>query len=140
VPIERYAAMCAELAERRRSRPDVLGAAGLDEATWARVERKWTEALALEAARRGGQLRGASDRAWVEAVEGFRGPIGAEEFARVMWARERGRVDEVLDELRIQRPALMPLLRVWTKKAAASPKLGEEVSRTLARLRGQGDT
>jgi hypothetical protein len=74
----------------------------------------------------------------VEAVEGFRGPIGPEEYAKVVWAKERGTVNEVLDELRIQRPALMPLLRVWTKKAAAEPRLGEKVWTTLAKLRRQG--
>jgi hypothetical protein len=71
----------------------------------------------------------------VEAVEGFRGPIGAEEFARVVVAQERRMVNEVLDGLRIQRPALMPLLRVWTKKVAADARLGEQVSTMLAKVR-----
>jgi hypothetical protein len=140
VSIERYAILCAELAERRRPRPDVLHAASLDEAAWVQVERRWTEALADEAARKSSGLRGACDRAWVEAVEGFRGPIGPEDYARIVWAKERGTVNEVLDQLHIQRPALMPLLRVWTKKAATDPRLGDKVWSALAKLRREGGT
>jgi hypothetical protein len=67
----------------------------------------------------------------------MRGPITAAEYARLVVGIERKQGDHVLDDLHIQRPALMPVIRVWAKKAAADPKLFGEVNATLTALRGR---
>ncbi|WP_438035925.1 DUF2169 family type VI secretion system accessory protein [Sorangium sp. So ce204] len=135
VPVERYAAISAEIAEGRAPRLEVLRAHALDEGAWASVERRWRAALEEEGARRGGRLRAAYDSAYVAAVEGFRGPISLPEYARIAVGQERRRAGDALDALKIQRQALSCILRVWTKKVAADPELAAEAAKLLTRLR-----
>lgn len=136
VPIHRYAAILAEIFERRAPRERILRKHDLTEGSWAVVERHWTEAIEKEARRGSSRLRHESDAAHVAAVEGFRKkPITVQEFARIVIAAERGTSSESLDELRIQRPALMPIVRLWTKKVAADPELAGEAVSLLARAR-----
>ncbi|WP_437945439.1 DUF2169 domain-containing protein [Sorangium sp. So ce296] len=134
VPVERFAAISAEIAERRAPRPEVLRAHGLGERAWDAVERRF-RALLDKDARAGGRLRAAHDAAYVAAVEAFRGPIALEEYARIAVGLERGAAGEVLDALAIQRAALMPIVRVWTKKAAGNMALSAELMALLDKLR-----
>ena len=136
VPIARYAAILAEIYERRAPRERILRAHELTEGTWVLAERHWTEAIEKEARRGSSRLRHESDTAHVAAVEGFRGqPITVQEYARIVIAAERGTSDELLDDLRIQRPALMPIVRLWTKKIATEPRLAGEAVSLLSRAR-----
>ncbi|MDI3290146.1 DUF2169 domain-containing protein [Polyangium sp. 15x6] len=116
--IDRFATLSAEIAERRESRADLLRRNELSERTFAALELRFSRALADESSRGEHEERTKYDRAYVAAVEGFRGPITAEEYARIMASLVRGQANAVLDELRIQRPALMPILRSWAKNAA----------------------
>ncbi|WP_437336520.1 DUF2169 family type VI secretion system accessory protein [Sorangium sp. So ce394] len=136
VPVERFAAISAEIAERRAPRPEVLRAHGLGERAWDAVERR-CRALLDKDARAGGRLRAAHDAAYVAAVETFRGPIALEEYARIAVGLERGAAGEVLDALAIQRAALMPIVRVWTKKAAGNMALSAELMALLDKLRAE---
>ncbi|WP_437572020.1 DUF2169 family type VI secretion system accessory protein [Sorangium sp. So ce542] len=136
VPMERFAAISAEIAERRAPRPEVLRAHGLGERAWDAVERRF-RALLDKDARAGGRLRAAHDAAYVAAVEAFRGPIALEEYARIAVGLERGAAGEVLDALAIQRAALMPIVRVWTKKAAGNMALSAELMALLDKLRAE---
>ncbi|WP_437999773.1 DUF2169 domain-containing protein [Sorangium sp. So ce185] len=136
VPVERFAAISAEIAERRAPRPEVLRAHGLGERAWDAVERRF-RALLDKDARAGGRLRAAHDAAYVAAVEAFRGPIALEEYARIAVGLERGAAGEVLDALAIQRAALMPIVRVWTKKAAGNMALSAELMALLDKLRAE---
>jgi hypothetical protein len=133
--VEKTATVAAELAERRDPRAQVLGRHGLGEADFAANDRRWMETIQSEASRGRTGLRSAHDTAYLAAVERFRGPITVGEYARVLVGLERGTAGEVLDALSIQRPALMPLVRVWTRKVAADGRLSDEATALLASLR-----
>jgi hypothetical protein len=137
VSIERFATISAEIAEERAPRAEVLKKQALTLRAWEEVVRHHTRALEEEADRGASDLRRASDSAYVAAVEGFRGPITLSEYARIVVGVERGQRDRVLDELKIQRPALMPILRLWMKKAASDAKLAGEATAAIAAARGK---
>lgn len=134
--IERFAAISAEIVEARVARAEVLHNHDVTHRAWLANERRWIKAIEDEAADGSSTLQRASDRAYVEAVEGFRGPVALAEYAQIVVGLERGRANQVLDKLAIQRPALMPILRVWTKKVASEEILANEATMLLARIRG----
>ncbi len=51
-----------------------------------------------------------------------------------MTSLERKEGKEALDELKIQRPAGMIIIRLWTRKVAADPRLFSEVRAARAAL------
>ncbi|WP_437577379.1 DUF2169 family type VI secretion system accessory protein [Sorangium sp. So ce887] len=136
-PIELFAAINAEIAEARAPRAAVLASHALGERAWSAIERHWTSAIKSDAGHGPGRLRSAYDSTYVATVEAFRGPILPAEYARLVVGVERKQSDRVLDELGIQRPALMHVIRLWTKKAAADPRIFREVGAALSALRGQ---
>jgi hypothetical protein len=121
--LERCAAISAELGDRRTPRADVLRQNNLTESTWAASERHWTNTLAKEAELGEKELLQAFDAAYVAALEKLRGPIRLEDYARLTVASERGSLRAVLEELTIQRSALMRIERVWAKRLAEDPSL-----------------
>ncbi|MDI1446038.1 DUF2169 domain-containing protein [Polyangium sp. 6x1] len=133
--IEQTAAIAAELAEGKQDRAKVLDAHALRERSWRKNERRWADAIDAESARGTHKLRDAYDAAYVAKVESFRGPITLEAFTRLLVALERGKTNEVLDALRIQRPALMPIVRLWTRKVATDMKLGDAANDALRAAR-----
>ncbi|EYF05087.1 DUF2169 family type VI secretion system accessory protein [Chondromyces apiculatus] len=134
VSIERFAAISAEIAEQRAPRAAVLDAHALTEGSWTAIERHWTGAIREAAGRGDHGLQAESDRAYVTAVEGFRGPITGDEHARIVASLAQGQTNPVLDALRIQRPALMPILRSWTKRVAADRSAASAATAALAAL------
>ncbi|WP_170319275.1 DUF2169 family type VI secretion system accessory protein [Polyangium spumosum] len=116
--IEQFAAISAEIAEQHEARADILRRREWSEGTFAAAERRFSRELADEASRGEHDARARYDRAYVAAVEGFRGPIEPGEYARIVASLVKGQANAVLDELHIQRPALMPILRSWTKNVA----------------------
>ncbi len=70
-PLARFAALSAEIAERRAPRSEVLAAGKLDEQAWSAVERHWTAEIKRDAAHGRGQLQSTYDSAYVAAVEAF---------------------------------------------------------------------
>lgn len=135
IPLERVAAVAAEIAEEKAPRAAVLAKHDLTERAFVASERRWAEAIADEAGQGSSKLRTAYDQAYVGAVEKLRGPITLAEYSRIVVGLERGRANQVMDDLRIQRPALMRIVRIWTKKVASDAKLGEEAARLLMKLR-----
>jgi hypothetical protein len=129
--IEQTATIAAELAEGQMERRKVFEAHGVSEGAFRANEARWNGAIEDEQGQGKNALRGAHDAAYVARVEKFRGPITIEAYARILVGLKRGRANAALDELRIQRPALMPIVRVWTKKAAKDMKLGEAVTKTV---------
>jgi hypothetical protein len=77
-----------------------------------------------------------SDLAYVAEVERFRGVITLTEYTQIVIGMERGRVNQVLDELKIQRAAFPRIVRLWTKKVAKDPKLTGEARALLKTMRG----
>ena len=133
--IEQTAAVAAEIAEGRTERGKVLEARGLRERTWRENEARWNKAMERESSRGVHTLRAAHDAAYVARVEGFRGPITVEQYARIVAALERGKAAETLDELHIQRPALLPIVRLWTRKVARDMLLGDAATKALRQAR-----
>lgn len=129
--LEQVAAIAAELAEGKQDRAKVLDAHGLRERIWRKNERRWLDAIDVEAARGTHTLRAAYDAAYVAKIEELRGPITVEEYARIAVGLERGQPNDVLDALRIHRLALMPLIRLWTRKVAKDMKLGDAATSAL---------
>jgi hypothetical protein len=133
--IEQCATIAAELAEQKVERAKVFSAHGVDERAFQDNERRWKTAIEEEAGSGQQSLRKAHDEAYVTRVEGFRGPIALEEYARLVVALERGKANAALDALRIQRPALMPIVRLWTKKIATDAEMTEKAPRVLREAR-----
>ncbi|WP_437648050.1 DUF2169 domain-containing protein [Sorangium sp. So ce362] len=129
--IEKVAAIAAEIAERRQDQTVVLDAHGLHEPGWSENQQRWTAAIEEQASRGSHALRAAYDAAYVAQVEQFRGAITPEEYARILLALDRRRTDETLDALKIQRPALMPIVRLWTRALARDATLADAVSDAL---------
>jgi hypothetical protein len=124
VSIERCGAITAELSERRAPRAKILRENGLSEAAWAAAERRWTTAIASDQ----GDLVAAFDGAYVAALERIRGPIRVEEIARLRVAAERGDPGAVLDELKLQGPAMVRIERVWARRLSADPALAARLA------------
>ncbi|WP_136967376.1 DUF2169 domain-containing protein [Polyangium sorediatum] len=133
--IEKTAAIAAEIAEGRSERVKILEAHGLKEGAWKANELRWNKALEEEPQKGKSVLRGAYDGAYVAQVEKLRGPIAVGEYARISVALERGGAKEALDALKIQQPALMPIVRVWAKRVAKDMKLGEEARKAVREAR-----
>jgi hypothetical protein len=129
--IEQYAAIAAELAEGKGERTKVHESHGLREQEWAENDRRWKSALEEETLRGEQFLRERYDGAYVTRVEGFRGTIAVQEYARIVVGLERGRAKHVLEGLRIQHAALMPIVRSWTKKVAKDAKLGDAAAAAI---------
>jgi hypothetical protein len=127
VPIERYATVSAELAQKGADRGVVLRGHRFTVAAWAAVDRHWTRAIAEQTERGERALLSAFDAAYVASQERLRRPIGVHEYARILVGLERGEVGRVLAELELQLSDLMRLQRVWTKKLAETPRLAAEL-------------
>lgn len=124
IPMERFATIMAELNEGQTTRFRILDAHALKNDDWQAIEEYWKRAIDDESATGKHALRKAYDVAYLAAVERFRGPITPDERAKVMASLERGKANETLDELKIQRAALLPILRsVATKREQGLPAL-----------------
>lgn len=117
VPIERYATILAELNEGRATRFRILETHVLTNDDWTNIDAYWKKAIDDDGASGKHDLRRAYDTAYLAAVERFRGPITNEEREKIANSLSRSRMNETLDELKIQRAALMPILRSLTKAA-----------------------
>jgi hypothetical protein len=133
--IEQVASIAAEIAERRRDPPAVLEARGVHPRGWIENQQRWTAAIEQQTSRGSHALRAAYDAAYVEQVEKLRGPITPDEYARILLALDCGGADEALDALEIQRPALMPIVRLWTRRLAKEAALADAVADALRAAR-----
>lgn len=124
--IEQTACIAAELAEGNLERARVLRAHELLEPMWRENAARWDAAMAAEQRQGQAALRSAYDGAYVQRVEAFRGPITVQEYGALYVGFERRTSDATLTSLRIQRPALMPIMRVWVKKVASDVGLGKD--------------
>lgn len=136
--LEETATIAAELAEGHIERAKVLEAHELTERAWTKNEERWEAALEDEDAHGKNELAARYDAAYVNRVEGFRGTITVEEYAKLAVGMERGLEEAVLKELRIQEAALMPIMRIWTKKMADDARVGTDTIHLLRTLRKVG--
>ncbi len=133
--IEQTAFIAAELAEGTLERARILHAHALLEPEWKENATRWNRAMSAEQSEGQTALRGAYDAAYVQRVEAFRGPITVQEYAALSVSFERRTCDAILSKLRIQSPALMPIMRVWAKKVACDVGLGKEAITALRTAR-----
>jgi hypothetical protein len=133
--IEETAAITAEIAEEKEERRKVLEAHRLSDGAWKKNEARWEEAMEKEQGRGRNALRKRHDAAYVKRVEGFRGEITVEDYARIMVGMERGKVEGAMDELRVQKKALMPVVRVWAGRMGADMRVGKAAALALQELR-----
>ncbi len=126
-PIEKCAAINAEIAMKRAPMAEVLKKHQVEGDEWTVVDRHWLASITKETERGKTTLLGTYDTAYVGALERIRGPITTEEYAKVVVGVERGDVAAVLATLGLPRTALMRIERVWTKRLAEDGKLAQQV-------------
>lgn len=133
--IERYAAVCAELARKGADRAGVLRAHHLTEPSFKLLEAHWKKALARAEEARASALSFAYDAAYVAAQQRVGKPVGVREYARIQVAIEQGEVGRVLADLELELGDLVRLSRVWNKRLAESLELSDELELAIERAR-----
>jgi hypothetical protein len=136
-PIERCARIAARLARRPRDAHEILAAEELAPERWEALRSRWAAEMRREARRGRKALLGAYDAAYVAALEEERGPIGAEDYARLIVAGERGRADALLRRMGLPRGAMMRIRRVWLARMVQDRAVAAAV-RAAVRMRGKG--
>lgn len=140
LPLETYdLARCARLdASIARTPADsarLLDAEELSEASWPPLRDHWASEVRREAERgKTAKLR-AYDEAYVGQLEQERGPIAAEEYARITVAVERGSASPTLAELQLPDASLMRIQRVWMQKTSSDAELRRLVRAAVERAR-----
>ncbi len=134
--VELTAAIAAELAEGHIERAKVLEAHELTERAWTKNEERWESAIEEEDAYGKNDLAARYDAAYVKRVEGIRGVITADDYAKLVVGMERGREAAVLKELRIQEESLMPVMRIWATKMAGDVGVARDVAGLVRSGRG----
>jgi hypothetical protein len=139
LPLDRYAAITAELAEKKRPRGEVLDSHGLDERSWLIEERAWTERIGKELSSGDGTPAAALGEQILAAQSRFAGPHeprSLEEYARVKVALEGSETPEmVMAEHDIALGEWLRLDRHWQSACSADPGLARELRDQLAQHR-----
>lgn len=132
-PLARCAAIAASIDCAPDQKAKVLGAEGLTEERWDKLHDHHVEAIREEVKRWKRALTDAYDAAYVGGVEAARGPIGAEEYARIMVAMERGEDASKAASAALAIPivAWPRIRRVWTAKLARDGALGASLRAAL---------
>ncbi len=115
-PLERCAAIAASLSMRPADTTTILETQKLDCPTWTALERHWATAIKTALSEGDATLLRAYDAAFVASLEKLRGPITADEHARIVAARARGRSADVLTVLGLPAIAVLPLERVLLQR------------------------
>lgn len=126
-PIERCAAVAASSARRRDETPAILEAHGLTPSLWESLDRHWADEIAKETGRGRTALLARHDAAYVAQLEDERGPIGVQEYARLVVALERNAAPAALAALDLPRGALLRVQRLWLRRIAGDADLGRAV-------------
>lgn len=135
ISVDLCATVAAEIDQGAADTAAILGRHKISAAAWAEARQRWASAIEQEGKRGKRAARDAYDDAYVAQIEVGRGPIQAAEYARLEIAIERSDLDSALAELRLPRPALMPVQRVWLRKLIANVGLGSQVQRAIAAAR-----
>ncbi len=133
VDLATCAAVAADLAQPGVDRTAALAERGLDDAGWARIDRRWKQAIDQDARKGSTALLETYDDAFLQALGRHRqAPIGVAEYARISVAQKRGDLAEVLESLHFPRIELLRLTRVWTRRAKADATLATELKAAIA--------
>ncbi|MBK8255739.1 MAG: DUF2169 domain-containing protein [Polyangiaceae bacterium] len=123
--VERCGAITASIARRKNQTNSILKENNLEAADWAELKKHWESAIDNETSRGKRGLLAAFDAGYVAQLENERGPLGVEQYARLVVAAERGMLADVLSELGLPRAAMMRIERVWLLRMAESAELDE---------------
>jgi hypothetical protein len=132
-PIERCAAIAAEIAQMRPQTAQILESHDLTPDDWKAIEEHWGDKLRKEASRGKSTLLKVYDAAYVAQIEKLRGPIQVDEYARLVVGSERGSTAAVIEELRLPRGAVLRIERIWLDRIADDPVLASSVRAALAK-------
>jgi hypothetical protein len=135
IEIELFAAISAELIERRALRAETLASHGVSEPRWVEVVKRWSDALAEEERAGGTDLRDIQDAAFVAAWEAHRGALNASDYVRLSLAAEGSGLAAALEALGIRRTVWTRLKRVWSRRMASDRNLAAAVERERTRQR-----
>lgn len=135
ITLEQCALIAAELGARFSPRTEILRKHRLDEATFGEAERQWMNAIAAESEAGKSDLLDIFDDRYVQSLEQLRGEITIEMYAQLMVGSERGNLRPVLSELKLQRPAVLRIERVWKRRLSRDPKLALAAADAIAQER-----
>ena len=133
--LEECAAIAAEIAIERGPRDAVLRAHGLDDVGWLRAAKRHDDDMARDIDAGERSPKNVYDAAFVDAVEGARGPLTGEEHARLLHAIERGQLAQTLTALRLTRPTWLRIQRVLKRRVVHDPAYRAATDAALAKLR-----
>jgi hypothetical protein len=117
---------------------EILRAEGLDAGRWERVHGHWLGRIREEAARSRKALMAEYDGGYVGAIEGERGAIGVEEYARLAEAAERGEVAGALVEGGLPEGGWVHIHRVWIGRMVKDVRVGKQVRGAIEGRRAAG--
>ena len=140
MPIERYVAISAELAEQREPRIDVLERHTLDEDRWMLEERAWLETIALRAMAGDGTLAARYGELFVAAQDALASPgedqRTVEDYANITVALEHTEdFSRELEDRGLRLAAWLRLDRRMKKAADEDDAIAAELERRLAAAR-----
>jgi hypothetical protein len=141
--LDAFAALTAELAEKREPEAEVLKRHGLHPLDYRVEEQAWLGKMGEAASAGDGELSSAYGAAYLAAQDGLGRPEEAR-FSIADYIEIRARLEggqrpgPVLAEHRMTMPEWMRLDRRWKHEADQSPELGEELARLVKEAQGQG--
>jgi hypothetical protein len=132
-PLERCAAIAASIARRRQDKARILEENELSAELWEDLKKHWDGEIGMETRRSKTDLLRRYDATYVAELEKERGPISAQEVARLAVAKERGTLEDVLEQLDLPKGAVVRVERMWlqacTLDATRQMNLREAIKR-----------
>ncbi|KYF69906.1 DUF2169 family type VI secretion system accessory protein [Sorangium cellulosum] len=135
VSVEACAALDASLALRPHEKDRILREGRLDEPAWARLRAAWAAEIKRALRRGRNELLRAYDAAYVAQLERERGPISADELARITVGAERGDLAAALRDVALPEESAIRVQRTWIARIARDAALGDEVRKAVTRAR-----
>ncbi|WP_437289298.1 DUF2169 domain-containing protein [Sorangium sp. So ce406] len=135
VSVEACAALDASLALRPHEKDRILRESRLDEPAWARLRAAWAAEIKRELRRGRNELLRTYDAAYVAQLERERGPISADELARITVGAERGDLADALRDVGLPDESAIRIQRTWIARIARDAALGDEVRKAVTRAR-----
>jgi hypothetical protein len=143
IPLETFAALSAELGEKRESPAEILRRHGIHPLDFRVEEQAWLGKIGEAASAGDGELSAAYGAAFLAAQDRLGRPEEAR-FSLADYIEIRARLEggqhpgPVLREHAMTLPEWMRLDRRWKREADESPELGEELVRLVKEAQGQG--
>ncbi|WP_437962563.1 DUF2169 domain-containing protein (plasmid) [Sorangium sp. So ce119] len=135
VSVEACAALDASLALRPHEKDRILRESRFDEPAWARLRAAWAAEIKRELRRGRNELLRTYDAAYVAQLERERGPISADELARITVGAERGDLADALRDVGLPDESAIRIQRTWITRIARDAALGDEVRKAVTRAR-----